>query len=441
MRKMMIICTLLAAVAVTQCGEIRFVDVWDFQGVPAYGQTRAPLLPAESVPEFIKADTVKQATFEFGRGEHTASIKTLLCTMQDGTRVLYVDSNADGTIVRAEKARLADLDRHPPEFGEADDTVWLAPVLEPFERLAAFRFAGFGRMLACALRGYGRAEIPDGETTVPVIFIDAKLNMFLRIDNDEMIIARTGSEAIQKVPVAGRFDVGETAVNMPKLQPFDTAVWEQAPQGIVPTTFAITSLKGQPLKVLATVANRKGEVFRIEKLNEPVDLPAGEYSAESLMLIVDKDQQSTTYTFTRMGTVPPVEVSGNSAEFELIGDMMLNIYVDGEPFPEGKLHIRINPRTTTSLDLNSMSEGQEVCSTGGCCGSEPLTGGVALLDPDGVKLVRNDGLRASCCGTFARSELTVPYYAKPGEYTIRAMVDTGLLGIVAIDETTIHIGQ
>lgn len=227
---------------------------------------------------------------------------------------------------------------------------------------------------------------------------------------------------------------------MPKLQPFDAAVWEQAPQGTVPTTFTITSLKGEPLKVLATVANRKGEVFRIEKLNEPVELPAGKYSAESLMLILGKDGQLTTYTFTRMGTVPPVEISGDAAEFELVGDMKLNIHVDGEPFPEGKLHIRINPRTATGLDLNSMSEGQEVCSTSGC-GTETLTGGVALLDSDGVKLVRNDGLRASCCGTFARSELTVPYYAKPGEYTIRAMVDTGLLGIGAIDETTIHIGQ
>ncbi|MFO7947521.1 MAG: hypothetical protein R6V19_11990, partial [Armatimonadota bacterium] len=131
MRKVMIIMVFVAVTCVAHAGEIQFVDAWDFQGVPAYGQTRAPLLSAESVPEFIKADTVKQATFEFGRGEQTASIKTLLCTMQDATPVLYVDSNADGTITASEKAKPAEVDQYPPDFGDPDDTVWLVPVLEP----------------------------------------------------------------------------------------------------------------------------------------------------------------------------------------------------------------------------------------------------------------------------------------------------------------------
>ncbi len=437
-RRLLWILALAATIAAAQAGELKFVDKWNAGELPAYGRQCSPLVAVK--PTSLTAEpqyppgTVRYATFSFrDDANEPVLVISALVTPPDGQAILYVDSNADGVLEAGERAAPATPERRPLGLAKPQKAVWVAPLYQPRKRMVAFTMTSFDLMLGCAVRGYAQATLPVAGNQVRAVFVDVDANMLLEQFRDAVYVDVNGDGQFdgetECFPLVERVAIGPAAFSIAKWQPLEAAAWESAPVGAARVEFVIGSLPVEPESVLATIGSLTGGIFQITALNKEMELPAGTYTAESLIIQVPGCKANTmTYAFSRSGLGTVMKVGGEETTFDLLGDMSAPVSFDGEPRPGAKLSIAINPRTSTGMILNSESEGNEISqrSCSSCGITLPTT--VTLIGPEGAELARVDSVRPSCCGTFAGCQLTVPADAKPGEYTIKVVYDLSLLG-------------
>ena len=435
-KKLLWILALAATIAAAQAGELQFVDKWNAGELPAYGRQCSPLVAVKPAsltagPQY-PPDTVRYATLSFrDDANEPVLVIAALVTPPDGQASLYVDSNADGVLEAGERAALATPERRPPGFGKPQNAVWVAPLYEPRKRMVAFTMTNFELMLGCAVRGYAQATVPVADKQTRAVFVDVDANMLLEQFRDAVYVDINGDGqfdgATEYFPLVERVAIGPAAFSFAKWQPLEAAEWQSAPVGSARVRFVIGSLPVEPEAVRATIGSLTGGTFQITALNEEMELPAGTYTAESLIIQVPGCKANTmTYAFSRSGTGTVMKVGGEETTFDLLGDMSAPVSFDGEPRPGAKLSIAISPRTSTGMLLSSESEGNQISRRSGGGTTLPTT--VTLIGPEGAELARADSARPSCCGTLAGCELTVPADAKPGEYTIKVVYDLSPLG-------------
>ncbi len=451
MKKLLWILALAATIAAAQAGELQFIDKWTAGELPAYGQQCWPLVAVK--PAGLTAEpqyppgTVRYASFNFrDDANEPVLVVAALVTPPDGQAMLYVDSNADGVLKAGERAALATPERRPLGFGKPQKAVWVAPLYKPRKRMVAFTMTSFELMLGCAVRGYAQATLPLAEKQVRAVFVDVNANMLLEQFRDAVYADVNGDGqfdgATECFPLVERVAIGPAAFSFAKWQPLEAAEWQSAAVGSARVKFVIGSLPVEPESVLATIGSLTGGTFQITALNKEMELPAGTYTAESLIIQVPGCKANTmTYTFSRSGLGTVMKVGGEETTFDLLGDMSAPASFDGEPRPGVRLSIEINPRTSTGMILNSESEGSQISQRSFSYGGATLPTTVTLIGPEGAELARVDSVSPACCGTFARCELTVPADAKPGEYTIKVVYNLSLLGQNPTGETKFNIEE
>ena len=370
-------------------GEFRFVDQWQAGELPAYGRVSMGL--ASVKPAALRRGlrqegaTVRYAVLSLRESPGVEVPVVVAVVEREGQETLVtVDMNADGRLARDEQARRASGKELPPGFGQAGEPVWIADLTKPRPRTVALRLSGLSTMVTCAVRGYARGRLPLGGHKREAILVDDDGDLLLEAGRDSLYLDLDGNGAFdrraERFPVLERVAVGEAAFRFTLGVPLEAASWRVAPTGSVPVRFTIGALKGQVESISASFSEASGHTLRVTTLEKPVDMPAGLYQTNGLLLrVLAEDRHLWTYTFVPAGgraieIAPPEGAAPDTpVVVDLLGELSFRIASTGTARPGRELSLESTVLTSTGLRLAGAERG----------GSRVLPGPLRVLAPDG----------------------------------------------------------
>jgi len=346
-------------------GEFRFVDQWQAGDLPAYGRVSVGL--ASVKPAALRRGlreegaTVRYAVLPL-RESAEAEVPTVLAIVErEGAEpVIYVDLNADGRLARNEVARRADSKELPTGFAKADEPAWIAEVTRPRARTVAIRLSGLSAMVTCAVRGYVRARLPVGREKREAVLVDDNADLLLEEGRDSLYVDVDGNGSFdrrtERFPLQARVGVGEAAFRLALNVPLDEASWQVAPTGTVPVQLSLGAVAGRVESLSGSLSESNGHTHQVRSLDQPLDLPAGLYHPNGVLLKVQtEDGHLWTYTFGAVGGEPieiaPAADPSTPVTVNLLDGLRFEITVTGAVQPEREVTFDSAVLTSTGLRL------------------------------------------------------------------------------------------
>ncbi|MGD0517895.1 MAG: hypothetical protein ABSA26_10210, partial [Thermoguttaceae bacterium] len=302
---------------------------------------------------------------------------------------LWLDANADGKLSDDERHVMTGRDLEIP----ATITTQQKPPIQA-QRTLLFRRSAVGEGLRYTVRGYAQGRLNLGEKQYSVLLIDGNANgLFDNVGQDRVCIDLNDD---------GRFDAltEQFPLGKPITQGQDvyvissdaaasavTANLRSAEQGKLRLTL------GEKLKPSAKIAvelvSDLGELVAIDKLDEAISVPYGQYRVSSLKLeLPDSGGQTWTYNFSNEKTKNYSVPANRETTVALLAKLDMNISLD--PYNENK---KVTPGQTVTVQPRLLADDSlylSSCTIGAGGESRSAEGNaeILLLSPDGKTISR-----------------------------------------------------
>ena len=364
---------------------LEYKDSATYEG-RAVGQYQAiefrdtPIRPLEVDAKEKLPAGVKYGLLQLGPNRDTAIDIVWAPKAADGPW-LQLFSNADGKPL-GDRHKLSGKDLELP----VTVTVALKPSPARVQRTLLFRRSTKGDRLRYAVRGYAQGRLKLGDKDYAVLLIDGNADGLLdTVGHDRLWIDLDGD---------GRFDMlmEQYPLGKPLTRKGDIFVVRSDPlaaavvvnqrnigEGKLRLTLARKHAASS--KISAELVSDIGEFVSIDKLDEFVPVPYGEYHITGVSLTVpDAAGKSWTYSFSPAGSREFSAPLNQETTVELLKDSKMNVAMDGGDKVKPGATIRVTPNLVVdqSLELSRCNGGA----------SDEGKAEVLLLGPDGKTLQR-----------------------------------------------------
>jgi hypothetical protein len=297
---------------------------------------------------------------------------------------LQLFSNADGKPLGG-RQKLSGKNLEVP----AKITVALKPAAMQAERTLLFRRSAKGDGLRYAVRGYAQGRLKLGEKDYAVLLIDGNGDGLLdTVGHDRLWIDLDGDghfDLLMEQYPLGKPIAHKGDIFVVRSDPVAAAVVvNQRNIGEGKLRLALARKHEGQTKVAAELISDIGEFVSIDKLDQFVAVPYGEYRMGSLSLeMPDAKGKSWTYSFYAEGDGAR-EVSaplGSETTIALMKDLKMNVAMDGGD--------RVKPGVTIRVTPNLVVDGAMALSRCNGGTSDEGKAEVLLLGPGGKQLHRS----------------------------------------------------
>ncbi len=304
----------------------------------------------------------------------------------DGGPQLWLDANGDG--------RLADDERHAMKGRTLEVPATITAQFDPvkkIERTLIFRRSSLGDGLRYSVRGYEQGRLQLGETKHAALLIDGNANgCFDNVGQDRVWLDLNRNGRFD--PLTEQFPLGKPisfggqvyVVSCDAAASSVQAKLRSAGQGKVRLKLAKNLPKS---KISAELISDLGELVVIDKLDEAIAVPYGQYRVSALKLETpDAGGETWTYSFYNDKTKNYSVPTNHETTVTLLDQLDLNVsfgYETTRPSPGQTLSIQPKLTADGTLYLSS-------CAVGGDANSRQAEGNaeIVLLSPDGKVVSR-----------------------------------------------------
>jgi hypothetical protein len=333
---------------------------------------------------------VKYGLLQLGPNKETAMVVVWAPKAADGPW-LQLFSNADGKSLGA-RHKLSGKDLELP----ATITVAMKPSPVRVERTLLFRRSAKGDGLRYAVRGYAQGRLKLGDKDYAALLIDGNGDGLLdTVGHDRLWIDLDGDGhfdlLVEQFPL-GKAITHKGDIFVVRSDPLAAAVvvnQRNIGEGKLRLTLARkhdpkskTRRQNLESKISAEMVSDIGEFLSIDKLDEYVSVPYGEYRIASVSLDVpDAAGKRWSYRFNAEGSREYSAPLGRETTIELMKDLKMDVAMDSSD--------TVKPGTTIRVSPNLIADRSLVLS--GCSGATGDDGKaeVLLLGRDGKTLHRS----------------------------------------------------
>lgn len=189
------------------------------------------------------------------------------------------------------------------------------------------------------------------------------------------------------------------------------------------------SPSGQWVKVSATLASRSGLHRQLDRLDEAVEVPVGEYCVEELQLEYQGDRHwAITFRNLQKNRDYPIQVQADTeSAVELLGDLTLSARIIGAAPASGKLSIQPSLMSGTGLTLTRSRVGEQSAAADNLLIASLLAIGAKPRPSDESPAPLDLKSSGFACGQFCPINLSSRQPIVPG-MLISLSFDAGPLG-------------
>jgi hypothetical protein len=303
--------------------------------------------------------------------------------------VLWLDADGNGNLTDEERHVLSGKKLEIP----ASITVQVQPEKQQAKRTLLFRRSAQGDGLRYAVRGYAQGRLKLGEKEFDAALVDGNADGCLNtVGHDRVWIDLDGNgrfDLLTEQYPLGKPITLDGQVYVVRSNPLaDEVVVNLRSVGEGKLRLALAAKSGSPGKIEAELVSDIGEFLPMEKLNEFVSVPYGEYRFSALQLEVpDAKGKLWSYRFSgeqpRNYTVP----LNRETTIELLKHCLVNVQMLTEEEkikPGGEIQVRPEIIADECLSLGSCSTRKKDAERGSDVEAEVL-----LLDPAGKTVHRS----------------------------------------------------
>ncbi len=190
-----------------------------------------------------------------------------------------------------------------------------------------------------------------------------------------------------------------------------------------------SSSSGEWITVSATLVSRSGLHRVLDRLDEPVEMPVGEYSIESLSLEYQGDRRwSIAFSNLQKERNYTIEVQADTVSpVELLGDLTLSARIIGAAPASGKLSIQPTLVSDTGLTLTHSRVGEQSAAADNLLVASLVQVGAKQTDSGESAASLDLKSTGFACGQFCPVNLSTRQRIVPG-MLISLSFDAGPLG-------------
>jgi hypothetical protein len=283
------------------------------------------------------------------------ALSIVWCPKAPGGPQLWLDANGDGRLSAGERHTVSGRDLAIP----ATITVQLAPQPKRVQRTLLFRRSTLGEGLRYAVRGFAEGTLALGRSRHRALVVDGNADgCFDTVGQDRVWIDLDGDgrfDALTEQFPLGKPIVKDGEVYVVRSDPLAAAVYatlRSAAQGRLRLTLAPPGCRGsastgaprgypvasgtprtsgtpRAAKASAELISDLGELVAIDKLDQPVAVPAGEYRVSGLELeIADPAGQAWTYSFREEKARYYAVQTGKETAVTMLGKLAMTATTD-----------------------------------------------------------------------------------------------------------------
>jgi len=341
----------------------------------------APIRPLETDPAQKFPAGVKYGLLPLGPKTETAMV-VVWAPKADGGPALWLFSNADGKPIGG-RHTMSGKNLEVP----ATITVALKPAPVRVERTLLFRRSVKGDGLRYAVRGYAQGRLKLGEKECAVVLIDGNGDGCLdTVGHDRLWIDLDGDGRFD--PLTEQYPLGKAItqkgdIYVIRSDPLASAVVvNQRNIGEGKLRLTLARRHSPSSKISAELVSDIGEFVSIDKLDQFVSVPYGEYHITSLTLQApDAAGKTWSYRFYAEGQREYSAPLGRETTIELMKEFEMSVSMGGAGKFQPGASISVTPHLIADRSLS-------LSSCGGGSGDEGKAE-VLLLAPDGKTVQRS----------------------------------------------------